>query len=63
MLESGRVSLDIDLPIADEPVPTLPKLSAESVCLLLEQIWADTNYDEEFFARSLASKNDVPFVM
>lgn len=45
------------------PLPTLPNLPLEHTHVLLEQLWEDTVYDDAYFARSLASKNNVPFVM
>ncbi len=55
--------LDLDLPVPEEPLPPFPNLSLEDVYKLNEQLWADTVYDEAYFARSLASKNPEPFVM
>ena len=63
LTESDLELLDLNLPVPDEHVPTLPSISIESVHLLNEQLWEDTVYDEAYFARSLASKNNVPFVM
>lgn len=55
--------LDLDLPVADEPVPTLPSLPLETVYAVNDQFCADTVYDDAYFARSLKRKNRVPFVM
>ncbi len=33
------------------------------MCALNEELCAHIKYDEAYFARSLASKNNVPFVM
>ena len=63
LTKSERDLLDLNLPIPDAPVPTLPTISVESAFLLNEQVWEDAVYDEAYFARSLAAKNDVPFVM
>ena len=47
----------------DEPLPPFHILPLEHCHVLNEQLWEDTVYDEAWFARSLAAKNDVPFVM
>jgi hypothetical protein len=37
-------------------------MTLEDSILLHERLWAETVYDEAYFADSLARKNDVPFV-
>ena len=56
--------LDLDLPVPDEPVPTLPTLPLETVYAVNEQFCADFTYDEAHLARrTLKGKNVEPFVM
>ena len=56
--------LDLDLPIPDEPVPTLPGLPLETVYAVNEQFAADLADDQDYRARrNLKGKNVEPFVM
>lgn len=43
--------------------PVFRGLSPDKMCALNEELCAHIKYDEAYFARSLASKNNVPFVM
>ena len=55
--------LDLDLPVPDEPVPTLPSLPLETVYAVNEQFCEDFVSGEASVARNLKWKNAVPFVM
>ena len=56
--------LDLDLPIPDEPVPTLPSLPVETVYTVNAEFAADLAEDELYWARRNRKGQDVePFVM
>ena len=55
--------MDLDLPVPDAPLPAFHDLPLEWVYELNRQFCESVVYDDAYFARSLAAKNDVPFVM
>jgi hypothetical protein len=55
--------LDLNLPIPERPLPTLPELPLQTLFALCEQLAASTVKDDAYFAISLASKNPAPFVL
>lgn len=55
--------LDLNLPIPNEPIPTLPDLPLQTVYAIYAEYCASLSYDDAYYARSLAAKNHVPFVM
>ena len=63
MPKSNLDWLDLNLPVPDKPLPAFHALPLEHSHVLNEQLWADTVYDEAYFAESLARKNPEPFVM
>ena len=54
---------DLNLPISEEPIPRYHELPIEWVHARNVQVWAETCYDEAYFAKRLARMVDVPFVM
>jgi hypothetical protein len=54
---------DLVLPVPEEPIPRYHGMPLEWVFARNMQVMAETRYDEAYFARSLARKVDVPFVM
>ncbi len=55
--------LDLDLPIPEVSLPSLPKLPMETVFALCQQLVSTIDHDDAYFARSLAGKNPNPFVL
>jgi hypothetical protein len=60
---SNRDWLDLNLPVPERPLPTLPVIPVETVFALNDEWIAEMVYDEAYFAESLARKNPERFVL